>query len=184
MCSKLVFNYGTVCSGKTCNLLNVCFNYEKVGWNVCVIKPAIDTRSEMIETRAHVPPRKADIVLNESDSIYDYESIINSADVVLVDECQFLTMTQVEELRSISTDRNINILCFGLRTDFNTNLFPASKRLFELADEINEVRTVCSVCGKRAGFNLKLDPANAEGNILPSWDSFSQRCYLHYINRE
>ena len=184
MSAKLVFNYGTVCSGKTCNLLNICFNYEKVGWNVCVIKPALDTRSEMIETRAHMPPRKADIILNESDSIYDYASIINGADVVLVDECQFLTVSQVEELRSISTDRNINILCFGLRTDFNTNIFSASKRLFELADEINEVRTVCSVCGKRAGFNLKLDKVNAEGNIIPSWDSFSQRCYLHYINRE
>lgn len=184
MSAKLVFNYGTVCSSKTAQLLLIAHNYEECGERVVTIKPAVDTRSELIETRAKIPSRKVDIIIKDTDTLNSFSEIINSADVVLVDECQFLTVTQVEELRNISTDRNINILCFGLRTDFNTNLFPASKRLFELADEINEVRTVCSVCGKRAGFNLKLDKVNAEGNIIPSWDSFSQRCYLHYINRE
>ena len=184
MSAKLVFNYGTVCSSKTAQLLLIAHNYESCGERVITIKPAVDTRSELIETRAKIPPRKVDIVIKDIDSLDKFSDKINSADVVLVDECQFLTESQVEELRHIATDRNINILCFGLRTDFNTHLFPASKRLFELADEINEVRTVCSVCGKRAGFNAKVDHADEEGNILPGWDNFSQRCFLHYINRE
>lgn len=178
MSSKLIFNYGTVSSSKTMNLLSMIFNYEQVGWNVCAIKPAIDTRSSMIETRAKVPPRKVDIIIKDAESLYDYNHIINQADVIFVDECQFLTESQIDELRSISIDRNIDILCFGLRTDYTAHLFPASKRLFELADEINEIKTICSICGKKAAFNIKV--SDKEGNIVPGWDTFQQRCYTHY----
>lgn len=178
MLGKLIFNYGTVCSGKTCYLLNVCFNYEKVGWKVCTVKPALDTRSELIETRAHVPPRKADIVIKSNESFFNYTSILNSCDVVLVDECQFLTEDQVDELRNLSVDRNIDILCFGLRTDFTTHLFPASKRLFEIADELTEIKTICSVCGKHASFNKKL--SNNSDLIDCGWDTFTQVCYEHF----
>lgn len=183
MSGKLIYYYGTVSSSKSMQLLSIVFNYEKCGWHTCTIKPALDTRSELIETRAHVPPRKADIVLSESDSIYDYASIINNSDVILVDECQFLTSSQIDELRSITLTKNIDALCFGLRTDFNINLFPASKRLFELADEINEIKTICSICGKKAGFNTKVKPDDCEdnGNIInPSWDLFEARCYNCY----
>ena len=197
MSGKLIFYYGTVCSGKTFMLLNVVFNYEKVGWHVCTVKPALDTRSELIETRVNVPPRKADIVISERESFFDYKDIINDADVILIDECQFLSTEQVNELRSIATSRDIDILCFGLRTDFNTNLFPASKRLFELADEITEVKTICSVCGKHASFNAKVKQTSNEicnaheqhlgvncNNISPSWDAFEQRCWKHFDYRE
>ena len=182
MSGKLVFHFGTVNSSKTMSLLSIGFNYQKVGWNVCVVKPALDTRSEMIETRAGIPPRKADICIKPDESFSDYSSMINNADVILVDECQFLTETQVEELRDITIRRDINILCFGLRTDYNNHLFAASKRLFELADEINEVRTICSVCGKRAGFNKRLYKNNECDSLIdPGWDNFEQRCYSCYI---
>ena len=190
MAGKLIFHYGTVSSSKTMNLLAIAHNYDSCGWHVCTIKPALDTRSELIETRAHVPPRKADIILNSNDSVFDYSNIINDADVILIDESQFLTSEQVDELRSLATNRDIDILCFGLRTDFNTHLFPASKRLFELADEINEIKTICSVCGKHASFNAKVDvsSANADNNecenVIPSWDIFEQRCWKHFDYRE
>lgn len=179
MSSKLLYFYGTVNSAKTLQLLSVGYNYDSVGWKCITVKPALDTRSELIETRAHVPPRKADIVIEENESFYDYSDIINSADVILVDECQFLSVDQVNELRRISIDRDIDVLCFGLRTDFNTNLFPASKRLFELADDISEVKTICNVCGKKAGFNAKVEHCG-EGQITPSWDAFEQRCWKHF----
>ena len=198
MAGKLIFYFGTVNSSKTLNLLAIGHNYDTCGWHVCTVKPALDTRSELIETRVHVPPRKADIVISERESFFDYKDIINDADVILIDECQFLSTEQVNELRSIATSRDIDILCFGLRTDFNTNLFPASKRLFELADEITEVKTICSVCGKHASFNAKVKQTsgetcnvhesylgvNCENNISPSWDAFEQRCWKHFDYRE
>jgi len=183
MAGKLIFNYGTVSSSKTLSLLAIAHNYEKVGWNVVTVKPALDTRSKLIETRAHVPPRKADIIIDSQESFYDYRDVINNADVILVDECQFLTSSQVDELRSITADRDIDILCFGLRTDFNTHLFEASKRLFELADEIVETKTICSVCGKHASFNaiVHVDSNTDDGgNVIPGWDNFEQRCWKCY----
>ena len=180
MANKLCFYYGTVSSSKTMVLLATCHNYDSIGWNTCTIKPAIDTRSELIETRAKVPPRKADIILNKDDSLYDYRDIISSADVILVDECQFLTCSQVEELRDISIDQGIDVLCFGLRSDYNARLFEASKRLFELADDLIEVKTICSVCGKHASFNKRVDNTDTEGNIIPGWDNFEARCWKHF----
>ena len=171
MAGKLIFYFGTVCSSKTMQLLSVGYNYDSVGWQVCTIKPSVDTRSELIETRAHVPPRRADIILQIEDSLYDYKEAINQADVILVDECQFLAESQIDELRRISTDRNIDVICFGLRTDYTAHLFPASKRLFELADEIIEVKTICSICGKHASYNKRVDSSDADGNIIPGWDN-------------
>lgn len=182
MSGKLIFHYGTVSSSKTLNLLAMAHNYDTVGWHVVVVKPAVDTRSELIETRAHVPPRKADIILKDTDSFYDYVSIINDADVILVDECQFLTIDQVNELREISITKDIDVLCFGLRTDYNLNLFEASKRLFELADEITEIKTICSVCGKKAGYNAKVSVDHNGQRVIPSWDLFEARCYKHFTN--
>lgn len=180
MCGKLIFHHGTVNSSKTMVLLSMCHNYESCGYNVVTIKPALDSRSEMIETRAGVPPRKPDIVLSESDLISDYNHIVLNSDVILVDECQFLTSAQVEELRLITLNCNIDVICFGLRTDSNTHLFDASKRLFELADEINEIKTICSICGKHASFNRK--NSNNTNLIDPGWDTFSQVCYKHYLD--
>lgn len=184
MSSKLVFYYGTVNSSKSMVLLSIAHNYDACGKKVVTIKPSLDTRSQKIETRAGVPPRVPDIFLKENESLTNYQSIINSADVILVDECQFMTTSQVEELRDITIRKGINILCFGLRTDYNTKLFDASKRLFELADEIIEVKTICSVCGKHASFNAKVIVGHDGQRILPGWDSFEQRCYSHYIGNE
>jgi thymidine kinase len=183
MAAKVIYYYGTVNSSKTMMLLAIGHNYESAGFNVIAIKPALDTRSELIETRAHIPPRKPDIVLQLDESIYDYKDIINDADVILVDECQFLSENQIGELRNLSIKNNIDILCFGLRTDSNAKLFPAAKRLFELADEIIEVKTICQICGKHASFNKKVVYSkNDSGNIDPGWDNFQAVCYQHFLD--
>lgn len=180
MAAKLIFYHGTVSSSKTMSLLAIAHNYDTAGWNVVTIKPELDTRSELIETRAQVPPRKADIVIRKEDSIYDYNELINNADVILIDECQFLTEPQIDELRNFSVDREIDVLCFGLRTDFTTHLFPASKRLLELADEIIEVKTICQTCGKHASFNKRVTPDTTESVIDPGWDNYKAVCYRCY----
>jgi len=180
MSGKLVFYHGTVCSSKTMTLLAMANNYEACGRTVCAIKPSIDTRSEMIVTRAGLPPRKADIVLKPNESLSAYNDIIRVANIVFVDECQFLTVAHVEELRNITIKNNIDVLCFGLRTDFNTHLFEASKRMFELADEFIEVKSICGVCGEQAGFNIKVGTKRTDGVFLPSWNEFEGRCFKHY----
>lgn len=179
MSGKLIFHYGTVCSSKTMSLLAMSHNYDSCGWKVCTVKPALDTRTDLIETRAHVPPRKADIIINANESFRDYSDIISECDVILIDECQFLTKSQVDELRNLSIERDIDILCFGLRTDFNSNLFEASKRLFELADEIIEIKTICSICGKHASFNKKVS-GSVNTQIDPGWNNFEPRCWKHF----
>ena len=179
MSGKLIFHYGTVNSSKTMSLLAMSHNYDSCGWKVCTVKPALDTRTDLIETRAHVPPRKADIIIKANESFRDYSDIISECDVILIDECQFLTKSQIDDLRKISLERDIDILCFGLRTDFKSNLFAASKRLFELADEIVEIKTICSVCGKKAGFNAKVS-GSKESQIDPGWENFEQRCWKHF----
>lgn len=182
MAAKLVFYHGCVSSSKTMLLLAISHNYDTAGWSVITIKPALDTRSELIETRAKVPPRKADIILDNSESIYDYKEVLNNADVILIDECQFLTENQINELREFSVDHAIDVICFGLRTDFNTHLFPATKRILELADEITEVKTICQVCGKHASFNKRViaKSNNTEFVIDPGWENFKPVCWKHY----
>lgn len=179
MSGKLKFYYGTVGSGKTCYLLNVCFNYENAGWKVLTIKPSTDTRSCDIETRAGIPARKVNITIKPDESLKAYEEPISKADVILVDECQFLTETQVKELRNISFNFKLDVLCFGLRTDSDLNLFPASAVLMALSDELIEVKTICSVCGHHASFNKKVK-GDKDKIIDCGWDTFTQTCWEHY----
>ncbi len=153
--AKLYFRYGAVGSAKTLNLLAVAHSYNQQHKNILVLKPGLDTRfgEKSVTSRAGLS-RDADIVLASDDKI-PLEKV-KGADCILVDEAQFLTGRQVEELRTISTDLNIPVICYGLRTDFRTKLFPGALRLLELADEISEVKTTCAYCTKKGVFNLKL----------------------------
>ena len=157
--SKLYFKYGTVNSSKSANLLMTKHNYEEQGLKTIVLKSTIDTREPgEIVTRAGIPSIKC-IVFSENDSI---KEILTGEifDVVLVDEAQFCTELQIEELWQISID--CPVICFGLKTDSHTRLFPGSKRLFELAEKIEEIKTVCK-CGKKATINARIDE---NGNLI------------------
>ena len=161
--AKLYFRYGTVGSAKTLNLLAVAHNYRQQNKRVLLLKPEIDTRfgKDIIKTRAGLEA-KADILVPASGPI----DILDLNDVVcmLVDEAQFLSVEAIDQLHGAAHactyppyNRNgVPVICYGLRTDFRQQLFPASKRLMELADTIEEIKTICAFCLRKAVFNLKL----------------------------
>ena len=153
--SKLYFRYGAMNCGKSSNLMQVAHNYNENNKEVVVIKSSIDTKGEdYLESRVGLK-RKVDILINPEESFEKYYDYWNeNISCILVDEAQFLTSKQVEELWIASKMLEIPVICYGLKTDFKSNLFEGSKRLLELADELEELITICS-CGKRAKFNAR-----------------------------
>jgi thymidine kinase len=174
--AKLYFRYGTVSSAKTLNLLAVAHNYLLQQKRVFIIKPALDDRfgREWVRSRAGVE-KKADLLV-EANTILERQAL-EGIDCVLVDEAQFLSPELIDQLRAVARDQNIPVICYGLRTDFHTHLFPGARRLMELADAIEEVKTTCNFCNRKAIFNLKLagGKPTLEG---PSIDLGSEEKYL------
>ena len=160
--AKLYFKYGAMGSSKSAQALITQFNYEERGMTVWLIKPSIDDRdgANIVKSRVGLF-READVIAPEDDLLSRYQ-VAEHKDVIIADEAQFLTPQQIDQLRQIVDEADIPVLCFGLRTDFLTHLFPGSQRLMELADSITEIKTICS-CGAKATVNARLDP---QGNIL------------------
>lgn len=153
--AKLYFRYGVVGSAKTLNLLAVAHNYRQQKKNILLLKPAVDVRfgPGVIATRAGLSA-KADIIVPESGEFITPD--LKNISCLLVDEAQFLPIRAVEVLHAIAHGQDVPVICYGLRADFRLQLFPATKRLFELADTIEEIKTTCTDCDKKAVFNLKL----------------------------
>ena len=147
-------------SAKTMNLLAVAHNYEQQGKRVILIKPSIDDRfgADMIRSRTGLE-RKADICV-AADTQIPLDTLAGVS-CILVDECQFLSEYVVHQLRNITVDLDIPVICYGLRTNFKTRLFEGAKRLMEVADAIEEVKTTCAFCNRKAVFNIKLRHGNA-----------------------
>lgn len=181
--SKLFFRYGAVSSAKTLNLLAAAYNYEVQGKRVLVVKPALDDRfgRGQVVSRAGLN-RQADIILEKED-VMD-STCLDNVHCVLVDECQFLTIKQVDVLRDIATLHQIPVLAYGLRTDFRSNLFPGAQRLLEVADSIQEIKTTCWYCNKKAIYNLKI--VNGKPTIqgpaveLGCEERYLPVCSIHY----
>lgn len=152
--AKLYFRHGTVGSAKTLNLLAVAHNYRQQGKEVLLVKPALDDRfgKGHIKSRAGLE-KSADILVDDNTNLMNcnFEGI----DCILVDEAQFIPSHVVDQMREISLEQDIPVICYGLRTDFRKNLFPGSRRLMELADSIEEIKTTCAFCNKKAVYNLK-----------------------------
>lgn len=155
--AKLYFKYGAMGSSKTAQALITKFNYEERGMKVWLIKPAIDDRDgrDIIKSRVGLYAKSTTVDKNES-IIDKFISEKSDVDVIIADECQFFTEKQVDDLRRIVDEYDIPVLCFGLRTDFLSHLFEGSRRLFELADSISEIKTICE-CGSKATVNARLD---------------------------
>jgi thymidine kinase len=155
--AKLYFRYGVVGSAKTLNLLAVAHNYRAQNKKVILIKPAMDVRfgAGVIGTRAGLQ-MPADVEVAENSDIV-FPSLDHVV-CVLVDEAQFLPISAIERLHAIAHDpvNPVPVICYGLRADFRLQAFPAAKRLFELADTLEEIKTTCTDCNKKAVFNLKL----------------------------
>ena len=171
MSAKLRFMYGAMGSSKSLRLLATAHDFDEKKIPILVIKPSADTRDgeNIIKSRAGLERECISIGpdINIFDVVNEYAKISiatqsESLKWILVDECQFLTEEQVDQLSDIVDYLNVNVICYGLRTDFKSKLFPASKRLFELADDIEEIKTSCH-CGSRASINARF---NKDGKII------------------
>ena len=161
--AQLYFKYGAMGSSKTANALITKFNYEERGMKVWLIKPSIDNRDGANIIRSRIGLEAfADVMTPETDIFALFEESHRDSDVIITDECQFFTPEQIDQLRRIVDVYDIPVMCFGLRTDFLTHLFPGSRRLFEVADSITEIKTICS-CGSKATVNARIDE---NGNVV------------------
>jgi thymidine kinase len=153
--AKLYFRHGTMSSGKSLNLLAVAHNYEQKGERIVVIRPRLDDRfgARAVASRVGIE-READLLVDE-DSQLD-RRLLTGVACILVDEAQFLSAQLVDQLREITWDLDVPVICYGLRTDFRTRAFAGSARLLEVADAIEEVKTVCHFCNRKAIFNLRI----------------------------
>ena len=154
--AKLYFKYGAMGSSKTAQALITKYNYEENGMRVWPIKPAADSRDGEIILRSRVGLEAPAEVIGATADICRLFEKRSKIDVIIADECQFLTPEQIDQLRSIVDEYDIPVLCFGLRTDFLSTLFPGSRRLFEVADTISEIKAICD-CGAKATTNARID---------------------------
>ena len=186
--AKLYFKYGAMGSSKTATALITKYNYEERGMKVWLIKPSADDRDGAFTLRSRIGlEAEAEAIRPEADIRALYLRA-GKADVIIVDECQFLTGAQIDQLRELVDRENLPVLCFGLRTDFLTHLFPGSLRLFELADSITEIKTMCD-CGRKATTNARIGPDGyvvTEGDQVflggnDSYVAMCHKCYQTYI---
>jgi len=179
--AKLYFKYGAMGSSKTANALITKFNYEERGMRVWLIKPSIDDRDGADAIRSRIGlEQKAQIITPEM-NIYEEFKKHSDCHVIIADECQFFRAEQIDQLRTIVDELEIPVLCFGLRTDFLTHTFEGSHRLFEVADSISEIKTICT-CGKKAVVNARIDGNGkvvTEGGqiLLGGNDSYVAMCH-------
>lgn len=187
--AKLYFRYGAMNSGKSTALLQTAFNYEERGQAVALLKPRIDTKgAESISSRLGMD-RKVDILLEEGESPREaFARVVAERGQVaclLVDEAQFLSPWQIDELFRIAVLDGSPVLSYGIRTDFQTIAFPGARRLLEIAHSIEELKTICR-CGRKAVFNARNidgkfvfagDQVAIDGDVV-TYESLCGQCYL------
>ena len=186
--AKLYFKYGAMGSSKSAQALITQFNYEELGMTVWLIKPSVDDRDGANIIRSRIGLQREAQVIHPDEDIIATFARAGHADVIIADEAQFFSPEQIDQLRRIVDEQNIPVLCFGLRTDFQTKLFPGSRRLFELADSITEIKTICD-CGRKATTNARI---GADGYVVTEGDqvllggndsyiAMCHKCYQDYI---
>ena len=181
--AKLYFKYGAMGSSKTAQALITKYNYEENGLQVWLIKPSADVRdgAQILRSRIGLEAR-VEVIAPETDIWQQFqETRKGECDVIIADECQFFTPEQISQLRTIVNEAEIPVMCFGLRTDFQTKLFPGSQRLLEVADTIQEIKTICD-CGAKATVNARIDGSGhivTEGAqvLLGGNDSYIAMCH-------
>ena len=185
--AKLYFKYGAMGSSKTAQALITKYNYEENGLKVWLLKPSADTRDGEKVLRSRIGlAATVDTVTPEEDILVRFQKEKQDAcDVIIVDECQFMTTQQIDQLRAIVNEYDIPVICFGLRTDFQTKLFPGSLRLMEVADTFQEIKTICD-CGAKATVNARISGDGyivTEGAqvMLGGNDSYIAMCHRCWV---
>ncbi len=188
--AKLYFRYGAMNCGKSTAIIQVAYNYEEKGQKVLLMKPSIDKKGDnRVMNRSNLS-REVDILLDSNDKVSNY--LKDGIAAILIDEAQFLTEKQVDELYWITKDKDIPVLCYGLRCDFQMKVFSGSARLLAIADDLEELKTICH-CGKKATQNLRLvngkptfrgEQVAIDGIGKVTYDSVCGKCYLKYKKGE
>jgi thymidine kinase len=180
--AKLYFRYGAMGAGKTMDILKVAYNYEERGQKVIILKPRQDTRDGKMTIKSRVDGLQREGGILE-DFMEKSEEEIRTYDCILVDEAQFCSKEQVFFFAYVVDDLNVPVICYGLRTDFQLNLFEGSKWLFALADTIEETKTICW-CGKKATTNARFNEhgivKTGEQIMLGGNDSYISLCRKHF----
>ena len=185
--AKLYFKYGAMGSSKTAQALITKYNYEENGMRVWLIKPSADIRdgADILRSRIGLEA-KVEVITPQTDIYERYMATRQGkCDVVISDECQFFTPEQIDQLRAIVDEHDTPVICFGLRTDFRCSLFPGSRRLMEVADTFQEIKTVCD-CGVKATVNARIDGNGhivTEGAqvLLGGNDSYIAMCHKCWV---
>lgn len=164
---KLYFRYGTMGSAKTALLLTTAYNFEERHMDYICLKPVIDTREQANVIKSRIGIERECLWIYQNTNLYQmaadlYRKDGRIVDWFLIDEAQFLTEAQVDQLSRVVDDFGSNVICYGLRTDFQTHLFEGSRRLFEIADTIDEIKSTCN-CGHKTIVNARID---SNGNIV------------------
>ena len=184
--AKLYFKYGAMGSSKTAQALITKYNYEENDMSVWLMKPGTDTRDGASVVKSRIGLKAEAQIITPDMDVYEIFRTEHDGkvDAVIVDECQFFTVEQIDQLRAIVNDFNVPVMCFGLRTDFQTKLFPGSMRLMEIADTIQEIKTICD-CGAKATVNARVSDGYivTEGDqvFLGGNDAYIAMCHRCYI---
>ena len=187
---KLYYKYGAMGCSKTANALICKFNYEERGFKVLLIKTDIDKRNLQdgeIIVKSRIGLTSKCVTFGQNTDLLKFfkqQREMGDYNIIIVDECQFLTKQQVDQLKEISFD--FNVICYGLLTNFKTELFEGSKRLIELADSLQEIKSVCS-CGRKANVNVrfvngKLETEGDDVAIECAEVTYEPMCYGCYLN--
>ena len=182
--AKLYFRYGAMGSSKTANALMVHYNYIERGSNAVLLKPQLENRDgeKIIKSRIGLESECCYVedFITEIGTNWD---AAKKYDAVIVDECQFLSAEQVDWLSDLVDFAEIPVICYGLRTDFQSKFFPGSKRLMEIADKIEEIKTVCW-CGRKAAINARISDGkivrNGEQVMMGGNESYIAICRKHF----
>lgn len=193
--AKLYFRYGAMGCGKTMQLLQVAFNYEERGHKVCVIKPKTDTKNgTKILTRIG-PERETDFCFDRKTNLYDKISReFKDVQCVLVDESQFLTKEQADQLMLITIKLDIPVMAYGLRLNFRREDggFEGATRLLQIAHDIEEIKTICE-CGRKATYNSRFLDGKfvsdgpdvlIDGTTEIEYRAICPACYEKYLKGE
>lgn len=187
--SKLYFRYGAMGSGKTIDLLKVAYNYKERGQEVLIYTAKIDDRYGVGKITTRIGIQSDALTFDKTTNFYkEIKQLENKPDCILIDESQFLCRKQVIQLSDVVDVLDIPVICYGLRSDFQMSFFEGSGSLMEIADKIEEIKTICE-CGKKATINMRLVnniPTTRGEKILiggnDSYKSVCRKCYKKYTH--
>ncbi len=187
--AQFYFKYGSMNSGKTIEILKVAHNYEEQGKNVVIMTSALDTRAGVGVVASRIGMQREAIAITEEMNVYDYIAGLSLKPYcVLIDEAQFLTKQHVYDFARVVDELKVPVMAFGLKNDFRNDLFEGSKHLLLLADKLDEIKTICQYCSKKATMVLRTvdgEPVYEGEQIqIGGNETYIPVCRRHYFRPE